>query len=69
MELMTWATRLVTPGGAVEDGEVDSPLQRRHGKCHREETAGGVELGDIEQGNLGGVFEKLARLGKGEKVG
>ena len=35
-ELSTWATRLVTPGGEVEDGGVNSPLQRRHGECHRE---------------------------------
>jgi hypothetical protein len=30
------ATRLVTPGGDVEDGGVNPPLRRRHGKCHRE---------------------------------
>jgi hypothetical protein len=30
------AARLVTPGGEVEDGGVNPPLQRRYGKCHRE---------------------------------
>jgi hypothetical protein len=63
------ATRLVTPGGEVEDGEINSPLRRRHGKCHREYTAGGAQHGGIAQGNLRDVFESLASFGKGEKVG
>jgi hypothetical protein len=32
-------------------------------------TAGGVELGDIKQGNLRGVFGKLARLVRGKRWG
>ena len=41
----------------------------RHGKCHREYTAGGAQHGDIAQGNLRDVFEMHASFGKGEKVG
>jgi len=41
----------------------------RHGKCHREYTAGGAQHGGITQGNLRDVFESLASFGKGEKVG
>ena len=31
----------------------------RHGKCHREYTAGGAQHGGIAQGNLRDVFEKV----------
>ena len=41
----------------------------RHGKCHRDYTAGGAQHGGIAQGNLRDVFESLASFGKGEKVG
>jgi len=41
----------------------------RHGKCHREYTAGGAQHGGIAQENLRDVFELLASFGKGEKVG
>jgi hypothetical protein len=40
-----------------------------HGKCHREYTAGREKHGGILQENLKDVFEMLAQLGKGEKVG
>ena len=47
-----------------------------HGKCHREQTAGGLEYGGIAQGDLRDVFAETGRepgdtkpLGKGEKVG
>jgi hypothetical protein len=39
-----------------------------HGKCHREQTAGGAQHGGIAQGNLGDAGMH-ATLGKGEKVG
>jgi hypothetical protein len=31
-------------------------LQRRHGQCHRKQTAGEAQLGDIPQENLRDVF-------------
>jgi len=37
--------------------------------CHREYTAGWEKHGGILQENLKDVFETLAQLGKGEKVG
>jgi len=36
-------------------------LQKRHGKCHREDTAGGAEPGDSPEENLRDVDEWYAR--------
>jgi len=69
MELRTWATRLVTPGGEVEDGGV---TRRYNGVAEgATENRPPAERSTVAvaQGNLRDADEMHATLGKGEKVG
>ena len=45
--------------GRSWNGDVKSPLQSRHGKCHREQTAGGTQPGDSPEENLRDVYTRF----------
>jgi len=67
-ELTTWATRLVTPGDEVEDGDVKSLYNSVTESATENKPPTERSTVAVAQGNLGDA-RMHATLGKGEKVG